>query len=81
MKVICIDDNWENVKEYEETSGQPSFGEILTVSESFNEHGGYWYVFKEYDKDDCFEQSGFAPLSNIDETELLKERQHETCTI
>ncbi len=75
MKVICIDDVWEDCEGYHTTNTEIKFGTILTVIEAFTDDSGSWYCFAEYDKDECFEQSAFAPLSNIDETELMEQRE------
>ena len=70
MKVICIDDKWEGVPGYERTGKQPVFGEICTVRELIECNGSYYYTLFEYDPLWEYETSAFAPLSDIDETEL-----------
>jgi hypothetical protein len=72
MKVICIDDVWETIGV---CGPAPVFGEIVTVFESISDETGDWYKLEEYDPNEVFGQEGFAPLSDIDEIELVKERE------
>lgn len=77
MKVMCVTDNFINRKYNKKAINCPKFGEIVTVL-SLNEKG-YYYLL-EYPKDDygnnaVFNSSKFIPLSNIDEKELIKERE------
>lgn len=77
MKVICIDDSkWHN------DSRCPSFSEICTVEKSFlsPSNGSPVYSFFEYPTEPpsiyrCFAQQFFIPLSDIDETELVNEKE------
>ena len=75
MKVMCIFDQWwwEIIR----VSG-PAYGEICTVLED-TEKG---YLIAGYQKNpivpdqECYyDQNGFVPLSDIDETEMVKERE------
>jgi hypothetical protein len=77
MKVMCIDDT-----KWHKDSKCPAFGEICTVEKSFNCPGSGTpsYSFFEYPIEPpaqyrCFSQSRFVPLSEIDETELVNERE------
>ena len=76
MKVMCIDDRF-----IKKDGNEPKVGEIVTVIEIIdnNPYKGN-YVLLEYPKSKngnklCFRPSRFAPISNIDEKELIKERE------
>lgn len=78
-KVVCIDDkHWHN------DSKCPDFGEVVTIETSFTcpTDGDLVYTFIEYPpittgRIRCFSQKYFAPLSDIDETELVTEEFNE----
>lgn len=79
MKVICIDD-----KHWHSDTKCPEFGEIVTVEKAFAspDTGNPVYTFFEYPPANtslfrCFSQKYFAPLSNLDETELVTEEFEE----
>jgi len=72
MKVMCIDDKFQIIKNH------PQYGEIVTAYQS--ERITECYRLLEYmtDKDGLenhFSKKRFIPLSDIDETELVKERE------
>lgn len=79
MKVVCIDDkHWHN------DTKCPAFGEITTIERSFASplSGDPVYSFTEYPPEHprkirCFSQKYFAPLSDLDETELVNEAFNE----
>lgn len=75
MKVICIDDDFEQMEEYEEVPSNPRANKIYNVIESFKDGEGSWYCLAEFHVDDCFEQDAFIPLSEIDEMELANQRE------
>jgi len=73
MKVMCIDDKFVFYD-----GSEPKYGEIVTASQCqvYNE----CYDLAEYPKDSfgmiqSFKKIRFIPLSDIDETELVKERE------
>lgn len=77
MKVVCIDDT-----KWHKDSKCPSFMEVCTVSGSGpSPHSGELvYSFYEYPPlTGCafrnFSQKYFAPVSDIEETELVKEKE------
>lgn len=78
-KVICIDDTkWHN------DTRCPAFGDIVTVEKSFASpfDGDPVYSFVEYPLIKphmfrCFSQKYFAPLTGLDETELVTEEFNE----
>lgn len=78
IKVICIDDNFFAPKYLKTPKIHPKEGEICTVIET--KPDGY-YVLLEYLYTDIasgtpkWNPKKFIPLSNIDETELIKERE------
>lgn len=76
MKVMCIKDDW-NPKD----GSEPIFGEIVTASQSTIYSGAYSifeYLLDKNGKSQHFIKEGFIPLSDIDETELIRERKTET---
>lgn len=81
MKVMCIDDS---VRPGAGQGGLLKYGEIYTVIDQYPcWHGLYKgdivYSILELNPDNYqFLASRFAPLSNIDETELIEERQLQT---
>ncbi|HEX6427967.1 MAG TPA: hypothetical protein VF008_09790 [Niastella sp.] len=67
-KVMCINDrHWKN------DVPCPKFGEITTVSNVEDD----LYEFMEYGEANWYSQKYFAPLSDIDETELVTEEFNE----
>ena len=78
MKVMCIDDNYVIVEGVE-----PKFGEVVTVSGQCETFKDCW-IIAEYPlciegRPQSFYKYHFAPLSDIEETELVKERESELC--
>lgn len=78
MKVMCIDDSFMLKDGLE-----PKVGEIVTARQSPEPEFKDCYDLFEYpidiDGDEvCFNKKYFAPLSDIDETELIKERTNQT---
>lgn len=72
MKVICIDSNWlSNSKR--PFRGFPKEGEIVTVDD-MEQSDILYYGLIEYPKE-WWEAAAFIPLSDIDETEMLREFQ------
>jgi hypothetical protein len=77
MKVVCIDDT-----KWHKDFSCPSFSEVCTVSESSVSRvsGELVYSFFEYPTPighgfRHFSQKYFAPVSDIDETELVNEKE------
>jgi hypothetical protein len=75
MKMMCIDDNFITKDGFE-----PKFGEIVTATQTREPEFYDCYDLLEYPLDSegneiCFDKKHFAPLSDIDETELIKERE------
>lgn len=54
----------------------PNEGDIVTVIGGVYDTGILFYEFQEY-KNRFLDSRNFAPLSSIDETELIKERLQE----
>lgn len=76
MKVMCIKD-FENADGFE-----PSVGEVVTVLRECDVHPRAW-ILVEYPKNakgvkQSFAKEYFAPLSDIDETVIAKQREYET---
>ena len=78
MKVICIDENFISSKHMKKPSIHPKEGEICTVVEVSDDG---FYMLSEYLSTDLDTKvamwvcSKFIPLSDIDETDLVKERE------
>jgi hypothetical protein len=73
MRVMCIND-----KKWHKDIPCPKFGEIVTVSDSDNcPDGTPCYEFMEYGKDHWYSKKYFAPLTDLDETELVTEEFNE----
>lgn len=68
FKVICIDDEWDG------EAPHIRFNDIVTVEEVSKDDEGEWYCFSEYPEWE-YETSAFRPLSNIDENELVNEKE------
>lgn len=73
MRVLCIDQRQGPIK----TCWHVVEGEIYTVSEEYVQFDGVFYGLIEDPDHILYSWSAdrFIPLSNIDETELIKERQ------
>lgn len=72
MKVICIDGNWNKGGSPVLNEG-PKEGEIVTVLNNVDFHGNPCYELQEYRRPPLWEQENFIPISNIDETEMIRE--------
>ena len=76
MKVMCIKDDWNH-----KDGSEPIFGEIVTASQSTMYSGAYSifeYLLDKNGKSQHFIKEAFIPLSDIDETELIRERKTGT---
>lgn len=76
MRVMCISDYIEN--EMKSYMPKLKVGEIYTVIKETKESGFYFYLLSEHINPDFnywYEKSCFIPLSDIDETELIKQRE------
>lgn len=80
MKVICIKKgNWELVKGLFDVDKDPVFGEICTVIEIRKNplnNGDNYYFLEGYIAG--YNINWFAPLSDIDETEMIREYNTQT---
>lgn len=77
MRVICIDDDaWPPNMPYEAEDGILKNGETYNVVDVFFDEGYIWYEL-ENDLGSGYWENCFARTSEIDEKELLKERQKE----
>jgi hypothetical protein len=77
MKVMCIDDNFTCTEhKIKATVTHPKVGEICTIIDRW-ESGSYVLAeYKYYLGYECaWGCNKFIPLSDIDETELVKERE------
>lgn len=80
MKVLCIDANWDGKGRIP----NPIIGEYYNVVNEEVEGSTVWYELAEfpptptrrdYERINQYESTGFAPTSDIDEKELVKERE------
>lgn len=71
MKIICIDDRWRPTDGKTAPPHNPQCSEIVTVIK--DEKGLYFLA--EYLPNVGYDKAGFAPLSLIDEKELIKKRE------
>ncbi len=77
MKVMCISDTFFSSMTGKKAKNHPLIGEVVTVLDVIESK---MYVLSEYPKNDngklcAWVMSKFIPLSDIDETELIKERE------
>jgi hypothetical protein len=79
MKVICIRTEAPETPDPELViaSLEMYVGRVVTVIDEGEEYGG-WYEFDEY-PDLFWYKENFVPLSDIDETEIAKEREVVEC--
>jgi len=82
MKVFCINDlGWyKEVKRFfrikKVDCNGPDYGDILTVTREYYDEGELYYDFLEWppkNGNDGFQARCFIPLSEIDETEFVRE--------
>lgn len=86
MKVFCINDlGWVTGKKYlfglyKKTvwTYGPKYGDINTVTDEYYLQGDLCYELMEWpnDNDGAFVASSFIPLSEIDEMELINEKEY-----
>lgn len=80
MKVMCIayelDGDWLLSSTNRACIG-PNYGEVCTVIGKDK----YGYLLSEYPVGEGYPPDCFIPISNIDETEIAKEREQQTVNI
>lgn len=77
MKVMCIKTGeWNHSKK----TNHPKFGDIVTAVKEldFPELGVSAYILEEYPHPGGYNKTCFIPLSDIDETTLVKETIEQT---
>lgn len=79
MKVICIDKLWVEVPE---NMDRPICMNTYNVDgqNSYLNFGMYYHL-EEFEGDKWWNSDKFIPISNIDETELIKEKEQGLCDI
>ncbi len=81
MRVICINEEaWPIGVEPCSEDGLIRNGEVYDVVDVEFDKGYIWY-FVSIDDSGTYWENCFARCSDIDEIELIKERQHESCKI
>ena len=72
MKVLCIDGNMEWISNRAKPP-QPEFGDIDEVIEDgYDEDLGEYYCLARFGDGVGFSQIHFIPISDIDETEMIR---------
>lgn len=74
MKVMCLRDNWIDVKTGLPTVG-PKVGDPDTVIDSFKDAGRHWLQLERF-PDSCYESKYFAILPEATADEMA-EAEHE----
>lgn len=74
MKVMCINNIPTKCCNSDRVVEVPAIGDIDVVIKKDKQLGMHLYILERYGCGIGFETCHFAPLSNIDETELIKER-------
>jgi hypothetical protein len=75
MKVLCISPIVSTDKGYEKAP-RPEVGDIDAVIETIQVfNGSIYYSLERFGKDLGYRSDHFAPLSDIDETELVNEKE------
>jgi hypothetical protein len=80
MKVMCISEDFYNHFIESKPPIHPKIGEVLTVLGDSPLDADF-YIIEEYPSNGIFARNAtwrkcnFAPISDIDETELVKERE------
>jgi hypothetical protein len=67
MKVMCINEDWKTRE-----NGDPCFGDTCTVVDSFSWGKKSIYRLKEFPHPGGYQSDAFVPLSDIDETEMVR---------
>lgn len=74
-KAVCVDSR--NYKNPLFDGPRPQEGDIVTVSWEGFEYGIYYYQLVEYPQEYKYAAWRFAPISDIDESELVTEEFNE----
>lgn len=86
MKAICINDKWRDGRKINKGSRVPTFGEeveiIDTITATTDMFGksiipGTYYKLSGFEPTAGFISTHFSPISDIDETEMIREYQTE----
>lgn len=77
MRVLCTNSEaWPDDYPKEDNNGKITNGDSYIVTDVFFEDGYIWYELS-IDPDFGYWENCFSRTSDIDETELIKERQSE----
>lgn len=79
MKVLCISDDWRNYSDYTEPP-LPKIGEECIVIRSIyvNHLKTDFYQLEKYPQDVIYTSENFAPISDIDETQMERNYSYAT---
>jgi hypothetical protein len=72
MKVMCIESKWNPSDDLKNTS-IPSYGEICEVVNTKQSRGLTYYALAGYSPEAYFLEKSFVPISDIDETEFVRD--------
>lgn len=75
MKVMCIKDGQWRGKLTGDPAEGPKYGEVVTVVDEVTTSDKDVYILQEYPDARGYAKKRFIPLSDIDETELVSERE------
>jgi hypothetical protein len=78
MRVLCVQHPTlrNNFHSNEKTVVE---NEIYNSIHEFDCFGCHWYILKEFGYREAFQAECFIPLSDIDETELIEEKEYTHC--
>lgn len=76
MQVICIDDNWGE-RDFYSPDTSPAFNEKCEVNDIATTDDGTYYGLVEH-PDGFYLSNNFAPCSDIDETEMIRDYKMQT---
>lgn len=83
MKVLCIKNGVWSVNGFKDPYG-PKFGEIVTATQCPVYKNNYDILEYPLDTDGTptsYAKKSFIPISNIDETEMIKQREEQLCEL
>jgi hypothetical protein len=74
MKVMCITEDWITIRGTGDEP-RPKFGDIDEVIGDFVHNGEQYYYLARFGKEHVYGKRHFAPISEIDEMEMIREKE------